>query len=403
MKKLESIFGDVVSNVELRRYYLQHFASAISAAGNARFSMSYFFLYGGITVADVILTMTVWAVFALSALYPVAWLVNRIGVRKTHALHVIPNLVTLAIVLTMIFRIQNAEPVGFLFFVWMAVHGWKVMLKRLPLTAYFSHYGSTETRGRDVALAQGLTNIAAILSPLLFGTLIDQGHIVYFVLIAAAFSFTTSFCFGFKKDKDIKIDLHWKEILPVMPKRIKKALFFPQLVLPFMDDLFFIWILLLFDKNFALVGGLYAVKLALDMVLSWGVGQITDKSNIRPFYILAITLTTLFWFTVPFITKETSIYGVEAMWIYAALQFSVGLATLVWDGPYDSWYHNAAKRSREPFAFAISREVVIQMGMVLGGVLGLTLIQFTNNWHWFIMLGAPATLARLWMMPKKSS
>jgi hypothetical protein len=401
--KLENILGGVATNMELRRYYLQHLFSAISSAGGAQFTMSFFFLYGGATVSDVILTMVIYAVSALLAIVPVAKLVNLFGVKKVHALHVIPKTLSMLICLYMVALIAKGEVVGNWFFLWMVVHGWTVMLKRIPLRAYFSHHGKNENRGKDIAFAQAVTTVAAILSPLFFGNLIDDGFIAIYFLINFTLSLMASTSLGLDKDDHVRIDLDFKKLSSVMPSRVKKALFFPRLVAPFMDDLFFIWILLLFGNSYSLVGGFVAVKLAIDLLLSWWVGQRTDNENVRHLYSRAIMATACFWALVPFISSsffmDTLPDASYAIWVFSALQFTVGLATLVWDGPYESWYHNEAKSSGEPLGFALMREVVVQSAIIVGGLACWGLVQMVDNWHWFILLGVPATLARLWMMP----
>lgn len=394
------------SNAELNRYYLQHLFDAFSSAGKARFTMSYFYFFGGFSIQDIILNIGVFSISALFWLFFVQRLTEKIGVRQTHFLHIFPKIISKIIVILMLFKIQNGENISYiLFFGWMFVHGATCMLKRVSLNAYLSYYGNNNSRGKELAFMQSLTTITAVMSPVLFGALIDQGYIVVIIIISSVLSILSSLCIGLKKDKKVDVQVDLRKVHQAFPKNVKKAILLPRIAYPFMEDVFFIWILLVFDNNFTLVGGFVAFKLVLDLILSNITGYLFDKKNIAPFYKVSIYLTSLFWLLCPLLYtdwfKSMLPENISIISIFIILQATLGLATLVWNEPYNAWYHNAANKHKEPLGFSLYREILILVGMIISVIVAYIFVSFIDSWYWGMLLAVPATLSRLFIIPSK--
>lgn len=386
------LWGRLQDNPELRRYYLYRLFSDMASGGSARFGMSYLYFQAGVSAQQIAFIMGTYAVSSLLVMQPVVWIVNALGIRKAFLVHFIPDVITSFI---MLFIVTKTGHVGWIWpSLWMFTNAWAVMLERIPTTAYFTHFGKPETRGADLGLANIFERFASIAAPIVFGALMSEGAIVMYIVIKTVLGMLSSLMLGFKKDANIRVDVNPYRLGKLIPASVTKAFFVRATPAAFIDDLFFIWLVTMFSGNYKVVGIFYALKLGLEMLLSWLVGKYADLGRVRTFYMAAVFLTALFWVTVPFAASG---------WQVAALQFSVGLASLVVTIPFEREYHNMAKQAGDPLGWAIWREVAIQAGMAVGCTISFLLIGAVADWHWFMMLGAFASLAMLWILPQKEA
>ena len=388
-----TLWGRLEDNRELRRYYLHKLFAEIGNAAGARFTMSWFFFSGGISVEQIIGIVMTYAATCLLIMEPTRRLINFLGVRRAFLLHVLPKLLSFTVLLYAVHLVYLGQNPGLLLNLWMVIHAFKVMLSRVATTAYFTHFGQIESRGSDLGLATIFQKFAAIVAPVALGALIEVEGISVFIVIQTVFGLIASLMLGLKKDEGLQVYVHPFRYWHKVPLKVTKSFFFQNMPYFFMTDLFFIWLVIQFDGSYTVAGAFYGLKLAADMFLSWLVGKYTDLDKIRSFYITGVLLMALFWLLVPFSPNGM---------VVAILQFTVGLAGLVVDIPFERTYYNMAKQSGDPVGWALWREVSIQSGILAGGFVCLIILQFVTDWHWLIMLGAPASIAWLYLTPEKN-
>ncbi len=370
---------------DLKRYYLYRFLSDIAASGNARFTMAYFF-FNGVSALEIALVISVYGASCLLAVKPVAMITGRLGIHKTFLLHMIP----LVIVYAIVWKIHDmGAEVSLWFYAWQFFHAWNVMLMRIPLTAYFSHYGRPELRGRELGLAGVIQRAAALAAPVIFGALVDETGLMLYYTLQTLILLGAAFSLGIRDDKHIKVDLRPYRFYRIVPGNVSKTFFFSRTSYIFTDDLFFIWVAVSFG-GMMFAGVFTAARLGCEMLLSWWVGDRVDRGRVRSLFFGCVALSALFWLVVPFAANAVEIF---------ALQFTVGLAGLIVDIPAEQQYHNRAKESGQELNYAVWKEICIHAGIVVSGVFAVLILSFVEDWRWGIMLGAPAMLAYLWMTP----
>ncbi|HDN60106.1 MAG TPA: MFS transporter, partial [Candidatus Marinimicrobia bacterium] len=252
--------SNVPVNKELKRYYLYNFLRSLVKIKGSYFAMAYFYFHG-FPASAVVLNIIVYSVTCLLIIKPISKLIGTLGIKKTFILHSIPVLISFFIVTNISLEWSS------LFYLWMFVHAFAVMLYRIPLTAYFSHYGNHETRGKEVGLANVVQKLASVAGPILFGALIDQTGLVVFFAIKTLIHFAAAFVLGLKNDSRVKVDTSIFKLSRIVPRKVSKAFFFSQLPYPFVSDLFFIWVTLKFG-SFTLAGIFISAKVALEILLS---------------------------------------------------------------------------------------------------------------------------------------
>ena len=390
-KLYHNLWGRLQDNPDLRRYYLYRLFTDMASGGKANFAMSYLYFHLGVSVEQVVVIMMTYAMSCLLILKPVTAIINRVGVRRAYALHFIPSIMASAIT---IYIAMKGSPAGWFWpCAWMFVHAWNIMLDQIPTMAYFSHFGRPETRGADLGLATVFQRIASIGAPILFGYLLADGGMVAFVVVQSLIGLLAGFALGLKKDDPIHVDEDVFKLHKFAPKNFTLSFFVQNLPYAFTQDLFFIWLVMKFGGDYKTIGIFYGMRLALDMLLSWLIGKYSDAGRVRLFYILAVMLTSVFWLIMPF---------ADFAWQIAALQFTLGLMRLAIDIPYEREYHNQAKQSGRPLAWSIWRMVSIESGLAVGSVFALLIVSHAQDWHWFMLLGAPAILSYLWVLPQKN-
>lgn len=376
---------------DLNRYFFSKFFSSLGSMASARFTMSWFYFNGNLSAADIVMIMFAFSFTSLLILPFAQFLLKNIGIRRTFSLHIIPKILTACLLFYAYHVTISGESPFYLLILWMMIHAFKVMFSRPASNAYFTFFGKNENRGKDLGMASIVTKIAAVVSPIFFGRLINDGGMLTFLVLQAILTLLASLSLGFDRDKHVTVKHPILSYRKRVPSRLTKGLTLTEIARPFMDDLFFIWLVASFSGDYQVVGAFYGFKLALDMVLSYYVGKYADKDKMRPYYILGVLLTSSFWLVVPF---------AENGWIVAVLQFSLGLSSLVIDIPYEREYHNMAKE--DPIGYALWREICTLSGFSFACILALILMQYVQEWHWLMLLGVPATLAMLWMTPQKT-
>lgn len=391
IQALKNAYVSRFSSKDLNKYFLSNFFSDLASGAGAQFTMSWFYFNGNVSAKEIVAIMLSFGVSALIILPLVKFLLKRIGIRRTFMLHIIPKTISACLIFYAYHLAVSGESPTIILMLWMFFHAFTIIFSRTSSTAYFTFFGKNEDRGKDLGMASIISKIAAVASPVFFGSSINEGGMLVFIVIQTILTFLSSLCLGFNRDKHVTVNhpilSYWKRA----PKRLTKGVTFAQLARPFMDDLFFIWLVASFSGDYQVVGIFYGLKLALDMILSYYVGKYADKDKVRPYYIIGVLLAAAFWLVVPF---------AENGWVIAVLQFSLGLSSLVIDIPYEREYHNMAKE--DPIGYALWRETCVLIGFTFACLLALLLMTYVEQWHWFMLLGAPATLAMLWMAPQKN-
>lgn len=356
-------------NANLKRYYLHNFLQALVTADGSFFTMAYFYFLG-LSAAGVILATMIYGITAYLMMRPIAWLVNKIGAKKTFFLHLVPFVAKYLVTISI-----NPHRVYFVY-ITNFIHGINLMLYRIPVTAYFSRFGDNEDRGKEISYINLIYGIVGIGFAFFSGALLDKNHFVLWVTIQAVVLVISDFVLWSRTDPNLKIFIRTKITDQRVPSKVFKTYFIQGLPYSFYADLFFIWVTLKVG-NFTLAGIFVGLKIALSLLVSYMVGYFSDKQKIRRIFYLTVLLTSLFYLFVPFVRNGIQIF---------ALQFSIGLSGLVIDIPVDREYHNLAKDSGSEFSFSLIREKSGNLGMVIGGAAAIGIILLIKNWWWLFPL-----------------
>lgn len=377
-----NVASKLAINTELKRYYLHNFLRNAVKLKGGFFTMAYFYFHG-FSAEAVVINIMVFAISALTAVQVTNFLINKIGVKKTFILHAIPTALSFFIVI-------NVTPEHWwLFYLWMVSHGYKAMLWRIPLNAFFTYYGENGVRGKQLGIARILEAIANIIVPILFGALIDRTGIIIFFGIQTIMHIIAASVLGVKNDFKPKSKANLSTLIKKFPPNFKKAFFYMHLPYPFVADLFFIWVTIQFG-SFVLAGVFIGLRVALQIVLSFLIGHLADQDRVRKIFLGSIILGAFFWFLIPFAGNAQEIF---------LLQFTIGISLLIAEIPFEREYHNAAKSLNRETGYSLAREIYTQLGMVIGCLFSLVLIYFIPEWKWLMVLGAVSIVPMAYLVP----
>jgi MFS family permease len=364
----------------LKKYYLHRFILELASAKGSFFTMAYFYMLG-LPAWGVVLATVVYSITALCVLRPVRYLVNNFGVKNTFMLHLIPLFVQYIVTVNV-----NSERTYFIYII-NFIHAISLMLYRIPVDAYFSRFGNEKDRGKEVGYSNILSGVSGIVFAVFFGTLLDNSGFAIVITIQFLVHLIASFVLWDKKDPNLKIFVETKISKIQVPARVIKTYFLGHLPYAFMADLFFIWVTLHLG-SFTLVGIFVGLKMALEMMLSFIVGYLTDASRIKTAFYITVALSSVLWILVPFADQPLHVF---------MLQFFLGISGLIISIPIDREYYNLAQQSGNEVSFAIIKEKSIMLGMILGGIISIVLILLVKNWYLLLPLAAIFGLAQIFM------
>lgn len=377
----------MTTNTEIKRYYLYNFIISAIDTGSGHFTMVYFYFHGFSLVA-VLGAILTYGLTCLAILKPVGILIEKIGPQNTFRLHgVAEALKYFSLISIFIFPVHKLE----FFVLWQFFNGFNVMLMRIPLTAYFSVYGDSNQRGSQVGLTNNIQILASVVVPVIAGALIEQTGIVLITTIATAVNIFAIFVLKFDGQVKMENPVNFKRLFSSVPMPFTKSFFFGKLVYPFSADLLSIYIAISL-QSFAVLGIFIGLRTAVNIFLNYFVGRMTDTRIIRPFFFGAVLVSSAFWLVLPFVQEASAIF---------LLQFTLGLAGLITSIPFESVYHNIAKKSGKPVQFALWREVAIQTGLVVGSAVIILLLKsnIVRDWRLLLPLGSISALALLFILP----
>lgn len=374
------------SNKKLKGYYLYNFLISAVDTGSGNFTMVYFYLHGMPTIA-VLGAMFTYSLTCLVILKPVGILIEKIGPQKVFYLSAVTNALKYFAILS-IFVFPTHDLVFFL--LWQFFNGFNVMFSRIPLNSYFSAYGDNDKRGSQIGLVNNIQILASAIVPILAGALIEKTGIIIITTITTAVNILATFVLKFDDDVKIKDPVQFKNLYKNFPKPFTKAFFFNSLVNPFTADLLSIYIAITLN-SFTVLGIFIGLRTAVNIFLNYFVGHLTDRSSIKLIFFISIFVSSLFYIILPFIHVSSTLF---------LLQFTLGLASLIISIPFESAYHNVAKKSENPIQFALWREVAKQTGLVLGSGLTILALYFgvVTNWQLLLPLGSVSALAMLFIL-----
>lgn len=367
-------------NANLKRYYLHNFLQALVTAEGSFFAMAYFYKLG-LSATGVIFATMIYASAAYGTLELAAWLVNRIGVKATFFLHLIP------LFIKYLFTI-NVTP-DRLYFVYIInfIHGINLMLYRVPVTAYFSRFGDNDRRGRQLSYINIIYGIVGMAFALFFGSALDHHGFVLVITIQMAILAISDVVLWSRSDPNLKMFVETRIEERRVPFKVLKTYFTGDLPYTFTADLFFIWVTLIVG-SFTLAGIFIALRILAEIIVSYLVGLWSDREQIRKIFYGAVFLSSIFYIFVPLVGS--------ALWMFI-LQFSIGLAGLAVDIPVEREYHNLAKSSTNEISFSVAREKSGNLGMIVGGAAAIGIIAIVKDWHVLLFFGMLYPLSRMFM------
>ena len=379
------------SSKKLKGYYLYNFLISAVNTGSGNFTMVYFYLHG-MPIMAVLGAMFTYSLTCLVILKPVGILIEKIGPQKTFYLSAITGALKYFAILS-IFIFPEHKLVFFL--LWQFFNGFNVMLSRIPLNSYFSAYGDNDKRGSQIGLVNNIQILASAIVPILAGVLIEKTGIIIITTITTIVSIAAIFVLKFDDDVKIKDPVHFKSLFKKFPKPFTKAFFFDCLANPFTADLLSIYIAITLN-SFTVLGIFIGLRTAVNIFLNYFVGHMTDKNSVKIIFIVSIFVSSIFYFVIPFVHIPSTLF---------LLQFTLGLAGLIISIPFESAYHNVAKKSDSPIQFALWREVAKQTGLVIGSGLTMLILYFgvVSNWQMLLPLGAISAFAMFFILPQISN
>lgn len=377
----------MTTSKEIKRYYLYNFIINAIDTGSGNFTMVYFYFHG-FSIIAILSTILTYGVTCLIILKPVGILIERIGPQNTFRLHGVSEVLKYFSLLCIFFFPEHQLA---FFLLWQFFNGFNVMLSRIPLTAYFSTYGDNSKRGSQIGLTNNIQILASIIVPILAGALIQRTGIVLISSITTLGSIIAIFVLRFDGRVAIKNVVNFRELYRSVPKSFTKSFFISKLVYPFSADLLSIYIAISL-KSFTVLGIFVGLRTAINILLNYFVGNLTDKRSIHLFFFGSVIISSAFWLVLPFLHEAKAVF---------LLQFTLGLAGLITSIPYESVYHNIAKQSGNSLQFALWREVVIQAGLVVGCIVIIMLLKtgVVSDWQILLPFGAVSALAMLFFLP----
>ena len=377
----------MTTNTEIKKYYLYNFIINAVDTGSGNFTMVYFYFHG-FSVIAVLGAILTYGLTCLIILKPVGILIEKIGPQSTFRLHGIAEVLKyFSLIFIFIFP---AHQLSF-FLLWQFFNGFNVMLRRIPLTAYFSVYGDNNKRGSQIGLTNNIQILASVIVPVIAGALIEQTGIILITTIATAVNIFAIFVLNFDVRVKMENPVNFKRLFSSVPISFTKSFFFGKLVYPFAADLLSIYIAISLH-SFTVLGIFIGLRTAANVFLNYFVGRMTDTRIIRPFFFGSVLISSAFWLVLPFVQEANAIF---------LLQFTLGLAGLITSIPFESVYHNVAKQSKTPVQFALWREVATQAGLVVGSAVIILLLKFNivSDWRLLLPLGSISALALLFVLP----
>jgi len=374
-------------NNELKKYYLYNFIISAVDTGSGNFTMVYFYFHG-FSVIDILVGILAYALTCLIIIKPVGILLEKIGPQNTFRLHgVFEALKYFSLLLIFILPTLQLE----FFLLWQIFNGFNVMLGRIPLTAYFSIYGDNGKRGLQIGLMNDIQILASVIVPVVAGTLIDRTGIVYIATITTVVNILAIFVLNFDGRIKITNRVNFGKLFSSVPMAFTKSFFVGKLVYPFAADLLSIYIAISL-RSFTILGVFVGLRTLASIFLNYFVGKMTDAHLMRRFFYGTVLISSVFWLILPFVHETLAIF---------LLQFTFGLAGLITSIPFESAYHNVAKESGNSIEYALWREVVIQMGIVVGTAFVILVLKFdlVSDWRILLPLGSISTLALLFVLP----
>src|SRR3989344_4388853 len=269
----------MTTNIEIKKYYLYNFIISAVDTGSGNFTMVYFYFHG-FSVIMILGAILTYGLTCLIILKPVGILIEKIGPQSTFRLHGISEaLKYFSLVSIFIFP---AHQILF-FLLWQFFNGFNVMLRRIPLTAYFSVYGDNSKRGSQIGLTNNIQILASVVVPVIAGALIDQTGIILLTTITTAVSILAIFVLNFDGRVNMENPVKFKQLFLSVPKSFTKSFFFGKLVYPFSADLLSIYIAISLH-SFTILGIFIGLRTAVNILLNYFVGRMTDTRLIRPFF-----------------------------------------------------------------------------------------------------------------------
>ncbi|MBI5621821.1 MFS transporter [Candidatus Falkowbacteria bacterium] len=377
----------MATTIEVKRYYLYNFIINAVNIGSGHFMMVYFYLHG-FSVMAILSAILTYGLTCLIILKPVGMLIEKIGPQRTFRWHALSEALKYFSLLA-IFIIPTHQFLFFILLQWF--NGFNVMFNRIPLTAYFSVYGDNDHRGSQIGLTNTIQIVASVIAPVIAGVLIEQTGLILITTLTTLTSIGAIFILRFDGRVSITNPVRFKTLISNVPPAFTKAFFFGKLVYPYAADLLSIYIAIVL-QSFTVLGIFVGLRTAVAVTLNYLVGRATDRQNIRSFFVWCTLSGSAFWFIIPFI------HHAPAMFI---LQFTLGLLGIVTAIPFESTYHNRAKRSGNSLQFALWREVATQTGLVVGVlvIMGVLQLGLVAHWQSLLPIGALSMLAMLFVVP----
>ena len=373
--------------MQIKRYYLYNFLVSAADIGTGHLTMVYFYFHG-FSIVAILGAILTYGITCLLILKPVGILIEKIGPQATFRLHAIAEILKY-LALLCIFIFPEYQLAFFLLLQFF--NGFNVMLGRIPLTAYFSVYGSNDIRGAQIGLTNNIQVITGVLVPIVAGALIQETGIILVTTITMLINVVSTFVLKFDNKVRMQNPIQLRRLMSSVPSVFTKAFFFGKLPYPFAADLLSIYIAISL-QSFVVLGILIGLRTAATIVLNYIAGRLTDSRSIRRIFFWCVLVGSTFWLILPFVHSAQVIF---------ALQFTLGLIGLITTIPFESAYHNAAKQSEQSLEFALWREIVIQIGLVIGTGLAILVLQsgLVSDWTKLLPFGALSLLALLFALP----
>jgi hypothetical protein len=371
----------------MKRYYLYNFLVSSASITGGHFTMVYFYLHG-FSITAIITAVLTYGLTCLAILKPVGILIERLGPQTTFRLHAVAEVAKyLALISIFLFPLWDYQ----FFLLIQFFNAFRVMMSRIPLTAYFSAYGDNLHRGSQIGLTNNVQVAATVIVPALAGALIEDTGLVLISTISLVVNLIAISVLKFDGSVRVRNPVRFKRLMQAVPRPFTRAFFVGHFPYPFVADLVSIYIAVVFG-SFTVLGLFIALRTAVSVLLNYVVGRMTDAHRARRFFFWGALVSSTFWMFLPFI---------QDAWAIVLLQFTLGLAGLVTSIPFEGAYHNAAKEADKPLEFAVWREVALQSGMVLGCILFIFLLEsgLVADWRMLLPLGAISAFAMLFALP----